>query len=113
VTVDDSEIVEHRWCTPQQALSDLKSKQIEMMPPTFITLTELSDCANVAQALAMYRQRPVPELLPKMTMTEAGVVMLYPGDAGYDDGDQSVAGPRNRFWMLDEAWRYEKTPDQC
>ncbi|WP_085758894.1 hypothetical protein [Oceanicoccus sagamiensis] len=65
----------------------------------------------MADALAMYRQRPVPEILPKMTLTEAGVVMLYPGDAGYNDGDETVAGPRNRFWMLDEAWRYEKTPD--
>ncbi len=111
VTVDDSEIVEHRWYTPQQALEDLQAKHIAMMPPTFITLTELSACSNVKQALAMYRERPVPEILPKMTMTEKGVVMLYPGDAGYQDGDQTAIGPRNRFWMLDEAWRYEKTPD--
>ncbi|WP_085758893.1 NUDIX hydrolase [Oceanicoccus sagamiensis] len=33
VTVDNSEIVEHRWYSPEQALADLQGKHIEMMPP--------------------------------------------------------------------------------
>ena len=109
VTVDGSEIVEHRWYKPQDAMSDHQAKLIEMMPPTFITLTELAGCDTVAQAMAMYRDRPVPEFLPKFTMTDKGIAMLYPGDAGYVDGDQNALGPRHRFWMLDEAWRYEKS----
>lgn len=112
VVVDNSEIVEHRWYTPKQALNDLQAKQIAMMPPTFITLTELSAYTNLEQVLAMYRQRPVPEILPRIIITEQGMLMLYPGDAGYENGDETIRGPRNRFWMLDEAWRYEKTPDQ-
>ena len=109
VTVDGREIVEYRWYKPQQALADRQANSIEMMAPTFITLTELAQCDTVAQSLAMYRDRPVPEFLPKFTMTDKGIAMLYPGDAGYEQGDQNAAGPRHRFWMLDEAWRYEKT----
>ena len=112
VSVDNSEIVDYRWCTPQQAINDLHSGKISMMPPTFVTLTELSGCASAEQALAMYRQRPVPEILPRVIMTAQGILMLYPGDAGYESGDAAIGGPRNRFWMLDKAWRYEKTPDQ-
>ncbi|WP_101760156.1 NUDIX hydrolase [Oceanicoccus sp. KOV_DT_Chl] len=109
VEVDGGEIVEHRWCQPAAALADQQAKKITMMPPTFVTLTELERCNTVAEALSMYRNRPVPEFMPKVTMTDNGIAMLYPGDAGYDQADQDIPGPRHRMWMLDEAWRYEKT----
>jgi 8-oxo-dGTP pyrophosphatase MutT (NUDIX family) len=109
VTVDGSEIVEHRWYKPKDAIHDHGAKIIEMMPPTFITLTELANCDCVAQVMDLYRHRPIPEFLPKFTLTEKGIAMLYPGDAGYVEGDQNALGPRHRFWMLDEAWRYEKS----
>ncbi len=109
VSVDGSEIVDHRWCTPQQALDDRQSKRITMMPPTFITLTELAQCETAEQSLTMYRHRPIPEFLPKFTTTDQGIAMLYPGDAGYEKGEPDTDGPRHRCWMLDEAWRYEKS----
>jgi hypothetical protein len=37
--------------------------------------------------------------------------MLYQGDAGYDDCDPRVAGPRNRLWMEEAGSRYENTID--
>lgn len=109
VTVDGSEIVEHRWYSPDQAIAAANNKDIEMMPPTFITLTELSEAANAADALSMYRERKVPEYLPKFTMTEKGICMLYPGDAGYESGDQDAEGPHHRMWMLEEGWRFENS----
>lgn len=109
VLVDGSEIVEHQWYTPAAALRDRADKAIEMMPPTFITLTELDSCETVAEVMVMYRNRPVQEFLPHVTATDKGIAMLYPGDAGYEDRDQDADGDRHRFWMLDEAWRYEKT----
>lgn len=109
VQVDGSEIVEHRWYKPKDALADQRAKVIEMMPPTFVTLTELAHCESAQQALTMYSERPVPEYLPKFTMTDNGIAMLYPGDAGYELADQDVDGPRHRFWMLEEAWRFEKS----
>ncbi len=108
VVVDGSEIVEHRWYRPGEAIAALHNKEIEMMPPTFITLTELATTDTVGQAMAMYRKREVPEYLPKFTMTEKGICMLYPGDSGYESGDQNLAGRRHRMWMLDEGWRFEK-----
>jgi 8-oxo-dGTP pyrophosphatase MutT (NUDIX family) len=109
VTVDGSEIVEHRWYRPSQALAEQQAKTLKMMPPTFVTLTELAGCATVEAAMALYRQRPVPHFLPRFTATEQGIAMLYPGDAGYAAGEQQALGARHRCWMLDEAWRYEKS----
>ena len=82
---------------------------MKVIAPTFITLTELAQCESAQQALAMYSDRPVPEYLPKFTMTDKGIAMLYPGDAGYEQGDQGAEGPQHRFWMLEEAWRYENS----
>ena len=109
VVVDGGEIVAHRWYDPAEALAEHQAKQIDMMPPTFVTLTELASCQTVTEALAMYRDRPVSEFLPKITKIERGVAMLYPGDAGYERGDPHANGPRHRVLKLEEQWRYEKT----
>lgn len=109
VQVDGSEIVAHQWYTPAAALRDRADKTIAMMPPTFVTLTELNSCNSVAEVMLMYQNRPVQEFLPHTTVTDRGIAMLYPGDAGYENNDQTADGDRHRFWMLDEAWRYEKT----
>jgi hypothetical protein len=35
--------------------------------------------------------------------------MLYPGDAGYEAGDQDAEGRHHRMWMLEEGWRFENS----
>lgn len=108
VLVDGSEIVDFQWCRPQDAIASHESREMDMMPPTLITLSELSQCETVAQALAACRQRPVPEYMPRFCQTERGIVLLYEGDVGYDLGDPDGEGPRHRCYLLDEAWRYER-----
>jgi 8-oxo-dGTP pyrophosphatase MutT (NUDIX family) len=107
VVVDGSEIVEHRWYKPNDAIVALNNKEIEMMPPTFVTLTEIAQARAAKDALSMYRQRTIPQYLPRFSMTERGICMLYPGDAGYEDRDHGAEGSRHRMWMLEEGWRFE------
>jgi hypothetical protein len=78
------------------------------MAPTFVTLTELAACEDVNQSLRQFAHRPVTVTLPKMTKSEQGVAMLYPGDEGYELADQQASGARNRLWIGDHGWRYEK-----
>lgn len=108
VAVDGSEIVDYLWVSPADAIQKLHNKQIKMMPPTFITLQELSSCADVGAAMGMYSQRKVIPMTPRVGKAEDGVCMLYPGDAGYENADTDVLGSRHRFWMLKSGWRYEK-----
>lgn len=108
VTVDGSEIVDHLWVSPGEAIQKHHNGQIELMPPTFITLEELSACADVRAAMDMYRDRKVVPMMPKMGKAQGGVCMLYPGDAGYETADAELPGSRHRFWMLKSGWRYER-----
>lgn len=108
VAVDGSEIVDHLWVSPTEALQKHRDRQIELMPPTFITLQELSVCENVIAAMQMYEGRKVVQITPRVGMAEDGVCMLYPGDAGYEDADAATEGKRHRFWMVKSGWRYEK-----
>jgi len=37
------------------------------------------------------------------------MLALWHGDAGYEAGDASLAGPRHRLAMLDAGWVFERT----
>lgn len=109
VIVDGGEIDLHQWYTPADALAAVNRQEIQLLPPTFVTLFELSNYQTVEEALAYSRARPTPSYLPKMTFVDDGVCMLYPGDAGYETKQNDIDGDRHRFWMMPDGWRYEKT----
>lgn len=114
VRVDGCEIDLHQWLRPRQALAAHRSGAVDMLPPTYVTLLELADCADAAAALALYRQRPVLEILPRMAADSSRLIMLYPGDAGYADCVAECEGPRHRCWQGDDGWHYQCEPGwQC
>ncbi len=108
IKVDGSEIREHKWFRPSDALDSQRAGKIELMPPTFVSLQELSGFETTAAALDYYRASPPIRYLPRIVMITEGICSLYQGDAGYDTKDPDVPGPRHRFWMIDSGWRYEK-----
>lgn len=108
VVVDGSEIVDFQWYRPSDAIADHHAGRIDMLPPTLITLSELSESRSVADALTRYREAPVSEYRPRFCMTDGGIAMLYAGDAGYESGDPDTEGPRHRCCLLEETWRLEK-----
>lgn len=109
VVVDGGEIDHHQWYKPSDALRAVDRQEIQLLPPTFVTLFELLSHQTVADALAYSRARQTPTYLPKMTFVDNGVCMLYPGDAGYESEQNDIEGKRHRFWMMPDGWRYEKS----
>ncbi len=107
VVVDGSEIVEHRWLSPGQAIALHRSRELDMMPPTFVTLTELVRCGSIAEVEAMYGAKPVIDILPKFVPGENGVMALYPQDGGYESGRSSAGGKRHRCYRAADGWHYE------
>lgn len=107
---DGSEIRALRWLSPSEALSSHHASELELPPPTFVTLTVLEPFQSVAQALDALRREPPFTFLPRPCSIEGGVVSLYGGDAAYESGDPLVPGPRHRLSMLANGWRYERTP---
>jgi 8-oxo-dGTP pyrophosphatase MutT (NUDIX family) len=107
VHLDPSESEDYAWLTPSAALAARARSEIELPPPTFVTLSMLERATSAAEGfLALgtdtihYTPRPVP--------LADGFVYLYAGDAGYDTGDPEALGARHRLWALRDSWRYER-----
>ncbi|MFO1510957.1 MAG: NUDIX hydrolase [Steroidobacteraceae bacterium] len=108
VTVDGSEIQAHDWIRPVDALARRNALEIELAPPTWITLEQLLAFADVETALATLGGRAPEHFATRLTRIDGGAVALYHGDAGYDDGNPDLPGNRHRLWMLNTGWRYER-----
>jgi 8-oxo-dGTP pyrophosphatase MutT (NUDIX family) len=108
VTLDLRESDEHRWLTPTAALEARKRGEIELPPPTYVTLAQLTELSDVKQACVTLAGR-MTEYVPHPCQVEGGgTVYLYAGDAGYEANDANVPGARHRLWAADGSWRYER-----
>jgi 8-oxo-dGTP pyrophosphatase MutT (NUDIX family) len=108
VQVDGGEIDLHRWLTPAAALEAFRTKELQLPPPTFVTLTMLLQFSSVSEALSTLGSRRPEEFLPRIERFDGGACSLYHGDVGYETGDIEADGPRHRLWFLDDGWRYER-----
>ncbi len=109
VLVDGGEIHDHAWLTPQEVLERRHRGEVDLAPPTYVTLADLARAADVAGALAeAAARRPTPRYETRWAMAERGAVALWQGDAGYETSDADAAGSRHRLWMLEEGWRFER-----
>lgn len=109
VTVDGAEIHDHRWLTPREVLDRRDRGEVDLAPPTWVTLSDLADLPTVDVALAMAAARqPIPHYETRWREVDGGAVAMWFGDAGYEEGDADAAGPRHRLWMTEGGWRYER-----
>ena len=106
VVVDGGEISHHRWVRPAEALEEQSRGELRLMPPTFITLLELLqfDHSDTLQQ-AMPSHEPVI-YAPRVTDLDGDFHFLYAGDAGFEDGNPALDGPRHRCIMQDQTLIY-------
>ena len=104
VVVDGTEIHDHTWVTPAGMMAARDQGEVELAPPTWMTLWWLSTMNGVDTAL-----RAAAAQAPERFETRvARGAMLWPGDAGYESGDPDAPGPRRRL-VVDgpDGWRFE------
>lgn len=111
VKVDGSEIVDHRWVTPAEVLTEQAEGRLQIPPPTFVTVKDIGTTSSLDELVSMVANREPPYFFPTLHNVEEGMVFLYPGDAGYETGDLAVSGPRHRMLMQDGTFRYERDYD--
>ncbi len=63
IQIDGSEIHEHRWVAPGQAVAAYHAKALLLITPTYATLEALQGFDRAEDAMAHYRARE-PELVP-------------------------------------------------
>ena len=107
VTVDGSEIHDHLWVRPAEAIEKHGREEIELMPPTFISLLEFAQCARTDEVLERIARRKAPVFEPHIVMREhRPMESLYFGDAGYESSDPDTPGRRHRMIMARGGSRY-------
>lgn len=109
VTIDMGEIHEDEWVRPADMLRRRDEGEIQLAPPTIVTLHELATHDAVDSVLATAAAREPFRYRTRVGNTDAGMVTMWAGDAGYDSGDAEAPGPRHRLLMADPAWVYECT----
>ncbi len=100
----------HRWFSPDEALSVHAAGEIELAPPQYITLLELSGMTSVAETLERIDAAESLDFAPRFHfLDDGGALCVYAEDVAWDDfallGER---GPRHRLTMLESGWVYER-----
>lgn len=107
VVIDGGEIGDHVWTTPQGVLDRHAANEVDLAPPTWVSLHGLAQAATVDEALATARTNPVSHHATRIYPVGGTIVTVWEPDAAYESGDLDAPGPRNRLVMLEAGWRYE------
>jgi 8-oxo-dGTP pyrophosphatase MutT (NUDIX family) len=111
VVIDDGEIREHAWMSPAEAMRRRDAAEIEVAPPTWVTLHELSNWRSADEAVASVGAREPERFSTHIAVGGDGPVALWHGDAGFETSDADVPGARHRLSMFEGDWRYERVDD--
>ena len=109
VTIDDGEICAYRWLSPADALRAHAAEELELPPPTYVTISELAAFAKADAALRYFASRDPIIYVPRQRPVGGGVLSLFDGDVAYEGGDPNAEGPRHRLNMLKSGWSYQRS----
>jgi 8-oxo-dGTP pyrophosphatase MutT (NUDIX family) len=108
VVIDRGEIHDHAWMGPAVALARRDDGEIELAPPTWVTLHWLVAYSSVAAASAAAAARAPERFFTRIAASDQGPVAVWSPDAAHESGDLAAPGPRHRLWMSPTGWRYER-----
>jgi len=107
VTVDEGEITEHEWMRPDDALARRAAGEIELAPPTSLTLYRPDGFGDVSTALTVLTAAEPAFYGTHMARTDEGPVAMWEGDAGDEGIDPSQPGPRHRLTMAEDRYSFQ------
>jgi 8-oxo-dGTP pyrophosphatase MutT (NUDIX family) len=108
VAIDHGEIREYAWMSASDAFARRDQGEIELAPPTFVTLHTLARWRKVDAALEALRARKPEFFATRIGVTDHGPVALWEGDAGWPGTDVEAPGQRHRLTMGPRGWQYER-----
>ena len=109
VTIDDSEIIEHSWFRPHEAINLRDAGEIELAPPTWVTLNHLISFTNVEDALNALNVKDPIFYETHIAQSAKGPVAMWFGDAGYEKTDPDIPGERHRLTMSTDGYHFEQS----
>jgi 8-oxo-dGTP pyrophosphatase MutT (NUDIX family) len=109
VIVDGGEIGDHVWTTPGAALDRHQAGEIDLLPPTWVSLHRIAGQPDVASAVADTAAASIDHFTTRVAFADDVVVTMWEPDAGYLSGDLAAPGARHRLFMDPTGWRYERS----
>ncbi len=112
VRIDEGEIHDYQWIAPSEVMRRTPDPALSVMPPTFISLFELTPFDTATQAFETLAKREPERFETKFKPTAEGYIALWPGDVDYGAADiQKETGPYRRLVASRENWTYLRTPN--
>jgi hypothetical protein len=93
---DDGETIASIWIRPREALSRFRDGEIELLPPTIENLRNIGRFQTTGEAMAWAEQvTDIPVVLPIVLIEDGQVLILRPGDEGYEEAAEAkmASGP--------------------
>lgn len=110
VTIDGGEIQNHQWVTPTAALAQHAAGTIDLAPPTWISLYQLSLYPTVDAVLERLRSHAPRYYETHIGKRPDGVrVAMWYGDAGYEKLNADAPGARHRLVMTPGGFVFENS----
>ncbi|MCZ6619850.1 MAG: NUDIX hydrolase [Gammaproteobacteria bacterium] len=110
VKIDDGEIDDHTWIRPADALARHNAREIDIVPPTWVTLYHLSLYRPASAMLQHFRDNETKVYATRVVKAADGSrVAMWHGDAGYQDWDADIEGHRHRLLMAKSGFVFENT----
>lgn len=113
VEVDGDEIQAHQWIHPQAMLERHSKGEVDLAPPTWVSLYHIARYAPVSAVLAALEKQPRRTYETHIAVRSDGVrIATWHGDAGYESGDMDAPGERHRLVMGNPIYTFENTIDK-
>jgi len=112
IQIDGGEILDHLWINPADALAKHKAGEIDLAPPTWITLYQLALHGAGHEIITHFESQPHKVYQTRVVKNAQGVrVALWQGDAGYESSDADVEGERHRLVLAETGFVFENTAE--
>ena len=110
VTIDGGEIHDHCWRSPANALKAHREGEIELVPPTYLTLLEISPYRTISEVEGAFSNAQPRIFEPRVEILPEGLCYFYEGDAGYENSDHQAEGARHRLYAkTNREWQYQRS----
>ena len=93
---DYGETIATVWVRPADALASSAGGEVDLLPPTMANLRTIESFRSTDEVMAWARQvTEVPTVLPVVIIEDGHVLILRPGDPGYEEAraDLAASGP--------------------
>ncbi len=113
IAIDDGEIKDHAWLNPEEALRKHAAGEIDLVPPTWVTLYHLSLKSSANAVIEYFSENTGITYNTRVVPAASGErVAMWKGDAGYDEWNPDTAGDRHRLAMPEGGFIFENTVEQ-